>query len=81
MMNRRRTLKRVAALAAAPLILPARVWADPPSKRLAHAAIGITGQAASDIDALMGSGRLDVVAIADVAFRPPPSEHRGGIWD
>jgi hypothetical protein len=69
MMNRRRTLKRVAALAAAPLILPARVWADPPSKRLAHAAIGITGQAASDIDALMGSGRLDVVAIADVDKR------------
>ena len=63
--TRRRTLRN-AALAAAPFILPGKVHADPPSKKLAHAAIGITGQAASDIDALVGSGRLEVVAIAEV---------------
>lgn len=67
--SRRRFLQSAAAVSAAPFILPAKVWADPPSKKLAHAAIGITGQAASDIDALMGSGRMEVVAIADVDKR------------
>lgn len=66
--SRRRFLKST-ALTAAPFILPAKVWADPPSKKLAHAAIGITGQAASDIGELMSSGRMEVVAIADVDKR------------
>lgn len=67
--SRRRFLRSAAAVSAAPFILPSKVWADPPSKKLAHAAIGINGQAASDIDALMGSGRMEVVAIADVDKR------------
>ena len=64
--TRRRFLRSAAAVSAAPFILPSKVWADPPSKKLAHAAIGITNQAGSDIDALMGSGRMEVVAIAEV---------------
>lgn len=66
--SRRRFLKST-ALTAAPFILPAKVWADPPSKKLAHAAIGIAGQAAADIGELMSSGRMEVVAIADVDKR------------
>ena len=67
--SRRHFLKSAAGLTAAPFILPSKVWADPPSNKLAHAAIGINGQAASDIDALMGSGRMVVTAIADVDKR------------
>ncbi len=67
--SRRRFLTSTAPLAAAPFILPARVWADPPSRKLAHAAIGITGQAAADIGELMSSGRVEVVAIAEVDRR------------
>ena len=66
--SRRRFLS-AASTAAAPFILPSKVWADPPSRKLAHAAIGITGQAASDIGELMSSGRMEVVAIADVDRR------------
>ncbi len=64
--TRRRFLRSAAAAGAAPFILPSKVWADPPSKKLAHAAIGITGQASGDIDSLMSSGRMEVVAIAEV---------------
>jgi predicted dehydrogenase len=67
--SRRRFIASSAAAVSAPFILPSKVWADPPSKKLAHAAIGITGQAASDIGELMSSGRMEVVAIADVDRR------------
>ena len=67
--SRRRFLKSAVSLTAAPFILPSKVWADPPSNKLAHAAIGINGQAASDIEALMASGRMVVTAIADVDKR------------
>lgn len=67
--SRRRFLQSTAALTAAPFILPSKVWADPPSNKLAHAAIGINGQGAGDIDALMSSGRMVVTAIADVDKR------------
>jgi predicted dehydrogenase len=67
--TRRRFLTTTSAAFAAPFILPSGLRAQGPSKRLAHAAIGINGQAASDIAALMESGRLDVVAIADVDKR------------
>ena len=84
--SRRRFLQSTAALSAAPFILPSKVWADPPSKKLAHACIGITGQAASDIDALMstgrtdvlGSGRLVVTAIAEVDKRNHAAAHPSG---
>lgn len=65
--TRRRFLASTAL--AAPLILPSGLRAQGPSKKLAHAAIGITGQAASDIAALMSTGRLEVVAIAEVDKR------------
>ncbi|RYD27987.1 MAG: Gfo/Idh/MocA family oxidoreductase, partial [Verrucomicrobiaceae bacterium] len=64
----RRRFLTTSALAA-PFILPSGLRAQGPSKKLAHAAIGINGQAASDIAALMDSGRLEVVAIADVDKR------------
>ncbi|HEX2750555.1 MAG TPA: Gfo/Idh/MocA family oxidoreductase [Verrucomicrobiales bacterium] len=67
--SRRRFLRSAAAAGAAPFILPSKVWADPPSKKLAHAAIGITGQASGDISSLVGSNRLEVVAIAEVDKR------------
>ena len=67
--SRRRFLASAAATASAPFILPSKVWADPPSKKLAHACFGINGQAAADIGELMSSGRLEVVAIADVDKR------------
>ena len=67
--NRRRFLTRTGAALAAPFFLPSRVWSQGPSKRVAHAAIGCNGQAASDLAALMESGRLDVVAVADVDKR------------
>lgn len=54
---------------AVPFILPSGLRAGGPSKKLAHAAIGIMGQAASDIDALTEGGRVEVVAIADVDRR------------
>lgn len=74
--SRRRFLKSAAALGAGPFILPSKVWADPPSKKLAHAAIGITGQAASDINDLMSSGRMEVVAIAEVDKRNHPAAQK-----
>ena len=67
--SRRHFVKTAACFSAAPFILPSKVWADPPSRKLAHAAIGINGQAASDIDALMSSGRMIVTAIADADKR------------
>ena len=54
---------------AVPFILPSGLRAGGPSKKLAHAAIGIMGQAASDIGALTEGGRVEVVAIADVDRR------------
>ena len=42
------------------------MWADPPSKKLAHAAIGIQGQGESDLAELHASGRLNVVAVCDI---------------
>ncbi|MES2709593.1 MAG: Gfo/Idh/MocA family oxidoreductase [Verrucomicrobiota bacterium] len=65
--TRRRFLASTAL--AVPFILPSGLRAQGPSKRLAHAAIGINGQADSDIRALMESGRMDVLAIADVDKR------------
>lgn len=69
-MNRRQSLKHVAALAAsAPFLSPDLLRAGDSARKLKHAAIGITGQAASDIDALTASGRMEVVAIAEVDTR------------
>lgn len=67
--SRRRFLRTASAAVSAPFILPSKVWAQGPSKKLAHAAIGITGQAGSDIAELTASGRLEVVAIAEVDKR------------
>ncbi len=65
-MNRRHFLQAAAAGATAPLILPARVRAASPNGKLNHAAIGVDGQGWSDLQALAGSNKLNVVAICDV---------------
>ena len=65
--TRRRLLASTAL--SIPFILPSGLRAQGPSKKLAHAAIGINGQGAGDIGALMAGDRLNVVAIADVDRR------------
>lgn len=52
-----------------PFILPSGLRAQGPSKKLAHAAIGITGKGASDIEAIMEGGRVELVAVAEVDVR------------
>ncbi len=54
---------------AVPFLLPSGLRAEGPSKKLAHACIGITGQAAGDIAALLEGDRLNVIAIAEVDRR------------
>lgn len=67
--SRRKLLRLAGTGLSAPFVLPSRVWAQPPSNRLAHAAIGINGQGDSDIQALTQDSRVQVVAIADVDGR------------
>ncbi len=67
--SRRRFLSGATRAVAVPFVLPAKVWADPPSRKLAHAAVGATGQAAGDLDSLMASGRVEIVAVAEVDRR------------
>ncbi len=66
MKTRRSFLKASAATVAAPLILPSRVWAAPPSGKVAHAAIGCSNQAWSDLQSLVSSGKVEVAALCDV---------------
>ncbi len=65
----RRRILFTAAASAVPLMLPSGLRAQGPSKKLAHAAIGISGQGGGDIGALMDGGLLEVVAIAEVDKR------------
>ncbi len=65
-MQRRSLLKATPSLVF-PFLLPSKVWANPPSKRLAHASIGVGGmQGGSDLAALAASGLVEIVALCDV---------------
>lgn len=65
-MKRRSFIQATPALAF-PFILPSKVWANPPSKRLAHASIGVGGmQGGSDLAALAATGLIEMVALCDV---------------
>ena len=64
--SRRKFLRLAGTGLAAPFILPGKVWADPPSKKLAHAAIGIQGQGASDLGEFWSSGRIALAAACDI---------------
>jgi predicted dehydrogenase len=66
MPTRRSFIRTVAAAPVMPFLLPSRVWADPPSRKLAHAAIGCSNQAWADIQALDSSGKIEVTALCDV---------------
>ncbi len=66
-MRRRTFLRSSSSGIALPFILPAEVWANPPSKRLAHASIGAGGmQGGSDLASIAASGLVEIVALADV---------------
>ena len=65
-MKRRHFIQSSSGLAV-PFILPAKVWANPPSKRLAHASIGVGGmQGGGDLGAMAASGLAEIVALCDV---------------
>lgn len=63
---RRTFLKQAAAGAALPLILSSRTWAQAPSKRLAHASIGVGGMGGSDLMSILSTDKVDVIAICDL---------------
>jgi len=66
-LTRRDFIRRVAATSvAAPLIVPRLSFAAPPSSKIQHAAIGVGGQGASDLREIVGSGKVEVVALCDI---------------
>lgn len=65
--SRRTFIKQVSAAGlAAPLILPRFSLASPPSGKLQHAAIGVGGQGASDLECIVSSGKVTVCALCDI---------------
>jgi predicted dehydrogenase len=66
--SRRRFLQNAAVLLAAPLILPARVWAQEtaPSKRLGFGFIGMGKQMRGHLNSLMRREEIEVLAVCDV---------------
>lgn len=64
----RRTFMKQLSVAgiAAPLILPRLSFAAPPSGKLQHAAIGVGGQGAYDLDCIVSSGKVQVCALCDI---------------
>lgn len=64
----RRTFLRdvTAAGIGLPMIFPRLSLAAPPSGRLQHAAIGVGGQGASDLESIFSSGKVDVIALCDI---------------
>ena len=67
-LNRRSFLQAVCTAGlAAPLLTPRLTAASPtPGPRLRHASFGTGGMAGLDIDMICGSGKVDLVAVADV---------------
>ena len=66
--TRRHFLRNTAILAAAPLILPGRVWsqATAPSKRLTVGCIGMGKQMRGHLNAMLGRDDVEVLAVCDV---------------
>ncbi len=65
--TRRAFIKQVSAAGiAAPFIFPRLSLASPPSGKLQHAAIGVGGQGASDLENIAGSGKVNVYALCDI---------------
>ncbi|MGH9577088.1 MAG: Gfo/Idh/MocA family oxidoreductase, partial [Terriglobales bacterium] len=64
--SRRHFLKTTAAVAAAPFILPSRVWAQAPSKRLAVGLIGIGMQNRGLLGGFLTMAGVQVVALCDI---------------
>jgi predicted dehydrogenase len=66
--TRRQFLQRTAVLAAAPLILPRRVWSQEsaPSKRLTLGCIGMGKQMRGHLGAFIGRDDVQVLAVCDV---------------
>jgi hypothetical protein len=64
-MNRRRFLQSSAALGSV-LFLPRLSSAQPPSRRLQHACIGVGGMGMSDLRSILAGGTTDIVALCDV---------------
>ncbi len=66
--SRRRFLQSASVLAAAPLILPGRVWAQAtaPSKRLTLGCIGMGKQMKGHLGAFLGRDDVEVLAVCDV---------------
>lgn len=65
--NRRTFIKQVSAAGiAVPFILPRLSLASPPSGKLQHAAIGVGGQGAYDLDCIVSSGKVNVYALCDI---------------
>lgn len=66
--DRRKFLKQAAVLAAAPLILPARVWAADvaPNDQITMGFIGMGKQSRHLLSAFLGNKRVRVVAVCDV---------------
>lgn len=66
-MDRRTFMKQVTiAGIGAPLILPRLSFAKPASGKLQHAAIGVGGQGAYDLDCINKSGKVQVYALCDI---------------
>jgi predicted dehydrogenase len=67
-LSRRHFLRNTAVLAAAPLILPGRVWsqATAPSKRLTIGCIGMGKQMKGHLGAMLGRDDVEVLAVCDV---------------
>ena len=65
-LTRRNFLRQTATGIAAPLILTRLSAASPPSTLLQHAAIGVGGQGASDLDCIVSSGKVHVCALCDI---------------
>lgn len=66
MKTRRSFLKTAAAGLALPAFVPSRVFAQSPNGKVAHAAIGCSHQAWSDLQRLAKSDKLQIVALCDV---------------
>ena len=65
--SRRQVLKLLTATAAAPLILPRRLFgADAPSNKITIGCIGVGWQGGGNLDAFLGQDLCRVVAICDV---------------
>ncbi|MGI6459596.1 MAG: hypothetical protein ACOX5J_05800 [Candidatus Hydrogenedentales bacterium] len=64
--SRRTFLRRSSLALAAPLILPRLSLARSPNSKLQLAAIGVGGKGASDLNSIVSSRKVDVVALCDV---------------